>query len=221
MPNPIDISGQRYERLVAIRVVSTSRKGRVWLFRCDCGSETTCRASEVRSGHTSSCGCLQKEHATEQIKRARVKATAKSLANGHGHSRRNRMSVEYSTWRTMRQRCLNPNGKKYAIYGGRGIAVCDRWQRFQLFLEDMGTKPSPKHSLERVDNNGPYSPANCIWALPTVQANNRRTNRILRIGEDELTLAQASKKYGVSYNALRCRLRRGWTITEAVGLCPR
>ena len=97
---------------------------------------------------------------------------------------------EYQAWIDMKHRCFNPNHKNYLDYGGRGITVCDRWLNLDNFLADMGTKPSPKHSLDRIDNNGDYSPKNCKWSTRVEQNNNTRYNRLITIDDVTLTITQ-------------------------------
>lgn len=111
----------------------------------------------------------------------------------------------------MRQRCQNPNDRTYKNYGGRGITVCDRWlESFENFYADMGPKPSPKHSIERKDNDGPYSPENCRWATRVEQGRNRRNNRRVTIGGETKCLSEWAVVAGVCYATMLSRTRRGW-----------
>ena len=135
---------------------------------CTCGNITVVYVSNLGRGHTESCGCLHSEKITQKFHR-------------HGCSGK---TDEYITWASMQGRCGNPNNQKYYRYGGRGIRVCDRWQEpngqgFINFLADMGHRPSKKHSIDRIDNDGHYEPSNCKWNTNSNQARNRRTSHLL------------------------------------------
>ena len=114
----------------------------------------------------------------------------------------------YSTWVQMRSRCNNPKNDRYGDYGQRGITVCDRWSTFRNFAEDMHPKPDRFHSLERRDNDGPYSPDNCSWELPLVQHNNKRSNRLITHNGKTQTLSEWARETGIDYNLLWNRLKR-------------
>jgi hypothetical protein len=119
----------------------------------------------------------------------------------------------------MKSRCDNPNNRFFSHYGGRGISVCDRWRSdFRNFLADLGPKPSPRHSLDRIDNDGIYEPGNCRWADRGTQANNKRNNRLITIGGISLTIPQWAKRSGIECPTLKGRLRRGWSPERAISV---
>jgi hypothetical protein len=197
--NAHDLTGRRFSRLVALGPVESRFDSVIWLCRCDCGSEHRVSARDLRTEHTRSCGCLQRE-------------IVRTASVTHGQSR----TPTWKIWCDIRGRCNNKNNPKY---GGRGIAVCERWQRFENFLADMGPKPSPQHSIERIDNNGDYSPGNCRWATLVEQANNKRSSRYVEAFGKRQTLAQWSRATGVSATTLRQRIvKLGWEPERAVSV---
>ena len=135
------------------------------------------------------------------------------MAERHGMTE----TSEYTSWEGMKRRCFNPNYKKYASWGGRGITVCDRWKNsFENFFADMGLKPSPDHSLDRIDNNGNYQKNNCRWATKEQQVNNRKNNRLITIDGVTLNVKQWEKKKGFKTNVITKRLINGWSERDAV-----
>jgi len=139
------------------------------------------------------------------------------MRNEMNYSHGMRQSSEYHAWDSMKQRCFNPNSKRYLDWGGRGITVCDRWKNsFENFLADMGSKPTAKHSIDRIDNDGDYCPENCRWATKAEQENNKRNNRLITIGCVTLNIAQWTKEMGFGETIIFMRLRRGWSEYKAV-----
>lgn len=128
--------------------------------RCECGTERLLETAQLRRGRTKSCGC-------------RVPELSRAKATKHGRAR----SSEYNSWRAMKDRCSNPHNEKYEFYGGRGITYCERWNDFNNFLEDMGDKPTPQHTIDRIDVEGNYEPGNCRWATWSEQAVNKRPKK--------------------------------------------
>jgi len=124
---------------------------------------------------------------------------------------------EYRSWDNMKQRCFNPNHKRYLDWGGRGITVCDRWKNsFENFLADMETKPTPKHSIDRIDNDSDYCLENCRWATKAEQQNNQRSNRLITIACVTLNIAQWAKEMGFKRTVIWNRLKAGWSDYDAV-----
>jgi hypothetical protein len=124
---------------------------------------------------------------------------------------------EYKAWESMRYRCCNPQHPQYPEYGGRGIWVCPRWQAsFLAFLEDMGPKPSPEHSIDRVDNDRGYCLANCRWATKTQQGRNKRDNRMLTVGDETHCVSEWAEITGIKRQTLFWRLDAGWSPERAV-----
>lgn len=129
--------------------------------------------------------------------------------------------AEYRSWSGMRTRCTNPKFVDWAIYGGRGIKVCERWNSFAMFFADMGQKPSPKHSLDRKDSDGNYEPTNCRWATPKEQANNwGHRNRKITYSGITLPLSEWALRIGLTRESLRDRLDSGWSVERALTTAP-
>lgn len=138
-------------------------RNELWLYRCECGAEVVKTRRSVQSGQIKSCGCLNAE--------LRLARNTK-----HGGATRGNHAPEYWIWQAMKQRCRNHRHKHYADYGGRGIRVCARWAAsFAAFISDVGPRPSSRHSIDRVDNDGNYEPGNCKWSTSSEQARNRRS----------------------------------------------
>lgn len=196
----IDLTGQKFGRLTVIsRAAQAGRP--YWHCHCSCGCVAIVRGSHLR-GDTESCGCLRKERQGEAV-------------TTHGASRRGPVHAAYLSWQQAKNRCLNRRDKSWKEWGGRGITVCERWQGFENFLADMGTKP-PGMSLERLDNNGPYSPENCIWADWTTQARNRRNTPFIMVCGERHALTTACERYGIDAGWVRARKQHHKiSLTEA------
>ncbi len=143
------------------------------------------------------------------------KGTARNYR--HGYKTAGKYSPEYSIWMNMRARCTNLKNKRFHLYGARGISVCERWSNdFVNFLQDMGRRPSPKHSIERIDNDGDYTPDNCRWATTVEQARNRRSSRFITIKNEEKTLAEWCEIKGLPVSTVHARLKSGWGAERAL-----
>ena len=195
----LELTGTKFGRLTALYREGLRRR---WVCRCDCGVITSTATSDLTSGNSRSCGCLKKDL-----------FLARSTTHGDGNSR----NRTYRAWQHALSRCRNPGVSSYANYGGRGIAVCDRWLRYENFKEDMGVCPDGLW-LDRVDNNRGYEPGNCRWASLTEQARNKRTTKLSieiarKIRADLRVLREIAEEHGVSI-AMVSYIRRGESWKE-------
>jgi hypothetical protein len=199
--------GMRFGRLVVTeRSSRQSRSGRrYWNCVCDCGNVNVVAQDVLRAGKSRSCGCLKRELNRESL---RV----------HGL----RKSPLYETWARMLRRCRNERSKEYAMYGGRGIRVCERWiHSVEAFCEDMGPTYREGLTLDRIDNNGPYAPWNCRWVNRIAQANNTRRNRFLVFRGKKMTVAEWARRLNWSADVIRGRIRLGWPVERILTEKPR
>jgi hypothetical protein len=192
----IDLAGQEIGRLRVLARAGSDEGGRaLWRCICECGRETVVRGKDLRSGNTRSCGCLALERTAEMG----------AATRRHGETG----TATYRSWVAMRRRCHDPGDKDYPSYGGRGVTVCERWGAFENFLADMGERP-PGATLDRFPRkDGNYEPGNCRWASARDQANNRRDNHLLTIGDDTASLTEWARRSGLSTRCIWHRLRRG------------
>jgi len=204
MPARLDLSGQSFDRLVVLERGPNKGKKTRWVCQCSCGNLCLVKTLDLQRKHVRSCGCLQKE-------------VLQTLHRTHGM----RDAPEYYIWSHMRDRCQNAAVWNYKNYGGRGIAVCEEWQNsFERFFADMGPRPSPQHSLERIDNNLGYSKANCAWIPKALQQRNTRRNRLITIGSRTECLQEWLHITGIHEATFRNRIRQGLTEEEALTIPP-
>ncbi len=205
MPSKLNLTGHKFERLSVIEEHGRDKHGFViWKCICDCNKVILVSGTNLKSGHTKSCGCYKNERTVERLTK-----------HGRASTKNNDSRKVYAIWASMKARCSNPNNISYHYYGGRGIQVCDRWKTFENFLADMGEKPD-NYSLERVDVNGDYNPQNCIWILRSEQSLNTRRTIYLTLDNLTYPLMEWSRKIGISADILRTRKRLGWTDEEAL-----
>lgn len=187
-----DEAGNVYGHLTAIKPAYKKHHRFQWLCQCDCGNQTIVDGEHLRTGHTTSCGCR------------------KNIRHGGTYA------PEYASWCDMKSRCNNPNNVSFDNYGGRGISVCERWDKYQNFISDMGNRPTLKHTLDRIDNDGNYEPSNCRWATRKEQQRNRRTNHIIEFNGESKNITDWSNDLGIKLTTLIGRLDRGWSIEKTL-----
>lgn len=206
MLKPVDLTGQRFGRLVVLERAANDKWGHhKWLCRCNCEdrNEVIVAGNSLKSRRTRSCGCLLKEWATRRF-------------TTHGHAKRGKTTRTYLSWVGMIQRCRNPNDKYYKDYGGRGITVCKRWEKFPNFLEDMGESPH-RYQIDRENNNKGYSKENCRWVTSKINNRNKRNSRLITYEGKTKPVVQWAEEYNIPYQALYQRIyKRGWSIRRAL-----
>lgn len=198
--------GQRFNSLVFLEEIGPVGGKRRAKFLCDCGREHISDIGHVTAGRTTSCNCR------------RIGNLKAGTRTTHGKSEHGNRT--YKSWCHMRDRCRNPNSKRYADYGGRGITVCDRWDSFENFLSDMGERPDGKTLDRYPDVNGNYEPGNCRWATTKQQANNVRRSVFLEFDGRRMTASEWGEEIGICQKLIRQRIKSGWTAEQALTIKP-
>ena len=195
----VDMTGQRYGRLTVVGRAGHNKHGQIlWRALCDCGGSVETVGYCIRYGDTQSCGCLKLEKIS-------------ALRRTHAMSK----TPIYGIWWAMMQRCHDPNHHASHRYGGRGIEVCEQWRSFDGFFADMGHRPEGM-SLDRVDNNGPYSPENVRWRSAREQGRNKNNNRLISHNGVTKCLVEWGEITGFGQDVISARLSRGWDVARAL-----
>jgi hypothetical protein len=194
----VNLTGRRFGKWLVLWYTKRRSGGKaIWVCQCDCGIIREVVSSNLLGGLTTSCGTC----------------TPRKGPMTHGAS----YTPEYRIWAGIKTRCCNKNSNGYTNYGKRGIQICSRWlDSFETFLADMGPRPSSKHSIDRIDNDGDYTPENCRWTTGTEQCNNKQNNHLLSAFEKTLTLTEWAKVVNMPEHVIRKRLNRGYTAEEAL-----
>lgn len=211
--NAVDMTGQVFGNLTVLKRAGRRKRlsggfFSLWTCRCTCGATVVKLGMRLRQGRVKSCG-INGHRSYGGIKGWRGGITTKHRS-------------EYSSWQHMRRRCLDLTSHKYRLYGGRGITICPQWvSSFEQFLEDMGSKPSLSHTIDRIDTNGNYEPANCRWATHAEQSRNMRNNFYVEHEGKRVLLIDLVGDLGLSYSVVKGRLAYGWLLQEALGISVR
>lgn len=199
-----EITGERFGRWLVLEEKDQSKSYmRNFLCKCDCGNYKVVQLSSLTTGRSTSCGCYKKEENINRLTK-------------NGRAENGKHTGEYNSWSIMIQRCTNSNHERYKNYGGRGISVCDRWlESFDNFLEDMGKRPTPNHSIDRFPNiNGNYEPINCRWATKEQQYRGKTDNRWVELNGERMIISDFCKKVKKPLSAIHFHLKKNRSIEE-------
>jgi hypothetical protein len=197
--------GDVFGRLTLVWPIGSGER---WRVLCACGATKAVRASNLRAGHTRSCGCLHRDRMSE-------------VHTKHGHRIGDGLTPEYAAWRTMIALCYEPNAESYAYYGGVGITVCAAWREpedgFPNFLAALGPRPSDEHVLSRKDKDKPFEPGNALWMTKHASARSRVDNTFYTVGGVTKCLVDWASAYGIPKSTLHYRVvTRGMTMRDAL-----
>lgn len=194
-----DLTGKQFGRWIVVELWTVVVQGiappkkLLWLCQCACGTRSVVAGADLRGRRSLQC------------------RSCGSMTHGLSHL------PEYKVWEGIKCRCKCPSATGHSRYGGRGISVCDAWlTSFEAFYRDMGPRPTPKHTLERIENDGPYSKANCRWDTRTAQMRNTSSNHLVTFNGKTQCLQEWAEEVGLNKSTLRKRLKRGWSVEMAL-----
>lgn len=198
------MTGQTFGYLTVLRREGSTFRGKkkhkaLWRCRCTCGTEILAIGLKLRLGSVKACA--KNGHRWVQHREP-------SLSSKH--------PSEYQSWESMHGRCSESDRHNYKRYGGRGITVCERWRLFEFFLADLGPKPAPEYTIERIDNNAGYDPSNCRWATRLEQARNQERSVYVEYKGERVLLLDLTARLGVNRNAVYQRLKLGWSLEDSL-----
>ena len=197
----IDLTNQKFGKLLVLEKAITQNEKVMWKCLCDCGNIVIVKGVNLKNNRTKSCGCLKKE-----------------LIVNRSTKHNQRHTKLYEVWKTMKQRCYNPNNKSFKNYGGRCISICEEWKNnFTAFYNwSMQNGYEENLSIDRINNNGNYEPSICRWTTRIVQQNNTRNNRYITINNETKTLSQWCSFYNIKYTTVASRLQKGYNEIDAL-----
>lgn len=205
--NFVDLSGRIFGKLKVIEYLETTKSGTaIYLCECKCGEKCKKTARDLRSGHVSSCGCLQKE-------------IARKMHTEHGEAGNTRL---YREWQGMKRRCRDKKYQGYKYYGGIGITVCEEWNEYKNFRDwALNNGYNDNLTLDRRDSNGNYCPENCHWITIAERQLNKRNNHFIEFNGERLTISQWERKLQMRQGTIKNRMKLGWDIerilTQPIG----